>query len=252
MFDHRQLAAALESVSSVPAEPIVLTTAEEDALARRQGALARRQGAIARYGDPRRQIFDAMIETVAQRGYDRTTIERVLNAAQVPAPVFDEHFEDKQDCFLHALDKLFGRIEQILLACVRWPVPWPERIQLGLRALLVELAEHPDSARVALVECLSAGDASVARLRAALARLVAILDEGRAYAAEREAPESVYLPPQISAAIVGGITAIVHRQVLEERTAELPLLLDDLLYFALLPYLGHDGALCASGLAAAA
>ncbi len=249
MFDHRQLAAALESVSSVPAEPITLTTDTANA-----AALAGQEGGIARYGygDPRRRIFDAMIETVAQRGYDRTTIERVLNAAQIPAPVFDEHFEDKQDCFLHALDKLFGRIERVLLARTRWPVPWPERIQLGLRALLVELAEHPDSARVALVECLSAGDASVARLRAALARLVAILDEGRAYAAEQSSPGVEYLPTQISVAIVGGIAAIVHRQVLEDRTAELPLLLGDLLYFALLPYLGHDGALRASGLDLAA
>jgi AcrR family transcriptional regulator len=244
MFDHRQFAAALESVSSVPAEPIALT-ADDD-------ALTSWEGGIVRYGDPRRQIFDAMIETVAQRGYDRTTIERVLSAAQVPAPVFDEHFEDKQDCFLHSLDKLFGRVEQTLLASVRCTVSWPERIQIGLRALLVELAEHPDSARVALVECLGAGDASVARLRAALARLVAILDEGRTYASERGSPGGEYLPPQISVAIVGGIAAIVHRQVLEDRTAELPLLLGDLLYFALLPYLGHDSALSSSGLDAVA
>ncbi|HEY3865869.1 MAG TPA: TetR/AcrR family transcriptional regulator [Solirubrobacteraceae bacterium] len=244
MFDHRQLAAALESVSSMPAEPIALT-ADGD-------ALIDREYGVARYGDPRRQIFDAMIETVAQRGYDRTTIERVLHVAQIPAPVFDEHFEDKQDCFLHALDKLIGRLEQILLARVRWSAPWPERIQMGLRALLVELAEHPDSARVAMVECLSTGEAALARLRSALARLVAILDEGRAYAAERGSPGIEYLPPQISTAVVGGIAAIVHRQVLEDRTAELPLMLGDLLYFALLPYLGHDGALSASGLEAAA
>jgi AcrR family transcriptional regulator len=243
MFDHRQFAAALESVSSVPAEPIALTADD---------ALAGREDRIARYGDPRRQIFDAMIETVAQRGYDRTTIECVLNAAQVPAPVFDEHFEDKQDCFLCSLDRLFGRVEQIMLARVHWSVPWPERIQIGLRALLVELAEHPDSARVALVECLSAGDAAVARLRAALARLVAILDEGHEYAAEQGSPGGEYLPPQISLAIVGGIAAIVHRQVLEERTAELPLLLGDLLYFALLPFVGHERALCAAGLDAVA
>jgi AcrR family transcriptional regulator len=247
MFDHRQLAAALESVSGLPAETIAPTA--DDAA---EGALTGLEGGIARYCDPRRQIFDAMIETVAQRGYDRTTIERVTGAAQISAPVFEEHFEDKQDCFLHALDRIFGRIEQILLARVSWSAPWPERIQIGLRALLVELAEHPDSARVALVECLSAGDASVARLRAALARLVAILDEGREYAAERGSPGCEYLPPQISVAIVGGIAAIVHRQVLEERADELPLLLGDLLYFALLPYLGHDGALCASGLDAMA
>jgi hypothetical protein len=40
--------------------------------------------------------------------------------------------------------------------------------------------------------------------------------------------------------------------VLEGHTAELPALLPDLLYFALLPYLGHESAITAAGLGAAA
>jgi AcrR family transcriptional regulator len=239
MFDHRHLAAALESVSSVPAEPIAPGTGED--------ALARQGVELERPSDPRRQIFDAMIETVAHRGYDRTTIERVLSVAQVPAPVFEEHFENKRECFLQAIDELIGRFEQILLARVRWPVPWQERIQLGLQALLVELADHPDSARVAMVECLSAGESSVARLHSALARLVPILEEGRAHATDRGSTGAEHLPPQISVAVIGGIASIVHRQVLEGHTAELPALLPDLLYFALLPYLGHHRAMIAAG-----
>lgn len=246
MFDHRHLAAALESVSSVPAEP---SAAGIDGGIDGEGR-ARDGFAVYRRADPRRQIFDAMIETVAHRGYDLTTIERVLSAAQIPAPVFDEHFENKQECFLRTLDELIARLEQILAARVPGPgqAPWPERIRLGLETLLGELADHPDSARVALVECLSAGEASVTRLHRALARLVAILDEGRAQAADCEAAGIGYLPPQTAAAVVGGIASIVHRRVLEDRTAELPELLPELLYFALMPYLGHDGALNAAGI----
>jgi AcrR family transcriptional regulator len=240
MFDHRHLAAALESVSSVPAEPSAAGIDGE--------GLARDGFWTHRRADPRRQIFDAMIETVAHRGYELTTIERVLNAAQIPAPVFEEHFENKQECFLQTLDELLARFEQTLAARVPRQAPWPERIQLGLRTLLEELADHPDSARVAMVECLGAGEASVARLHHALARLVAILDEGRTQATERGSADIGHLPPQISAAVVGGIASIVHRQVLEGHTAELAALLGDLLYFALLPYLGHDRALSAAGL----
>jgi len=240
MFDHRHLAAALESVSSMPAEPSAAGIDGE--------GLARDEFRIYHCADPRRQIFDAMIETVAHRGYELTTIERVLSAAQLPAPVFDEHFEDKQECFLQTLDELIARLEQTLQAHVPREAPWPERIQLGLQTLLGELAGHPDSARVALVECFSAPEAAVACLHRALARLAAVLDEGRTQAIDDESAGIVHLPPQTSAAVVGGIASIVHRQVLEGHTAELGAQLGDLLYFALLPYLGHDRALSAAGL----
>jgi len=246
MFDHRHLAAALESVSSVPAEPV---TAGIDV-----DGLAHHDLGTHRYADPRRRIFDAMIETVARRGYDLTTIERVASVAGVPTAVFDEHFEDKRECFLRTLDELIARLESTVVARVNEQLPWPERIEVGLRALLTELAAHPDSSRVAMVECLSAGDAAIARLHRLMARLAGILDEGRAHASEHEADADwvEYLPPQISTAVVGGIVSIVHRRVLEDRTDELGAMLGDLLYFALLPYLGHDRALSIAGLGAEA
>jgi hypothetical protein len=100
---------------------------------------------------------------------------------------------------------------------------------------------------VALVECLSAGEPAIARLRSAMASFVPILEEGRRSAGSPE--DTDHLPPQTSEAVVGGIASILHRRVLEDRTSELPALLRDLLYFALMPYLGHERALVAAGLA---
>jgi AcrR family transcriptional regulator len=214
---------------------------------RRHLAVAPPEQSTVRRGDPRRRIVDALIATVAQRGYDRTTLERVLHVAEVPAPVFDEHFENKQDCFLQALDELIGRLECAVLERIARPLPWPERIRVGLQTLLYALAGHPDGARVAMVESLSAGEPAVERLRCALASFVPVLEEGLALA-----PSTEHLPPLTSEAVVGGIAAIVHRRVLEGHTAELPALLPDLLYFALMPYLGHHRALSAAGLSAAA
>jgi AcrR family transcriptional regulator len=214
---------------------------------RRHLAVAPPEHSMARRGDPRRRIVDALITTVAQRSYDRTTLERVLHVAEVPAPVFDEHFENKQDCFLQALDELIGRLECAVLERIARPLPWPERIRLGLQTLLRELAAHPDGARLAMVESLGAGEPAVERLRCALASFVPILEEGLVLT-----PGAEHLSPLTSEAVVGGIAAIVHRRVLEDHTAELPSLLPDLLYFALMPYLGHHRALSAAGLSAAA
>jgi AcrR family transcriptional regulator len=216
-------------------------------LHRRHLAVAPEPSTATHRSDPRRRILDALIVTVANRGYDRTTLERVLHVAEVPAPVFDEHFEDKQDCFLQAIDELIRRLELTVLERISRSAPWPERIRLGLQTLLRALALQPDAARVAIVESLGAGEPAIERLRAALAAFVPVLEEGLELA-----PSTEHLPPQTSEAVVGGIAAIVHRRVLEGHTAELPALLPDLLYFALMPYLGHHRALAAAGLSAAA
>lgn len=195
----------------------------------------------ARPADPRVRILDALIQTVSYRGYERTTIERVLCTADVPAAVFDEHFTDKEDCFLQALDELAERIESRVLERLAHQAPWPRRVRNGLEGLLEVLAEDPDGARVVLVECLSASAAASERHRALLRIFPALLEEGRFHSADPD-----HLPPGTSEALVGGIVAILHRRALEDRTGELPRLLGDLAYFALLPYLGHHRALLAA------
>lgn len=197
--------------------------------------------AASRSPNPRIRILDAMIATASYRGYDRTTIERVLQTAEVSAAVFDEHFESKEDCFLQALDALIARMERRVLERVERAVPWPERVRSGLGALLSALAEDPDGARVVLVECLSAGCAACERHHALLRVFPPLLDEGRFHCANPD-----LLPLHTSEAMVGGIISILHRRALEDRSGELPRLVGDLAYFALLPYLGHHRAIVAA------
>jgi AcrR family transcriptional regulator len=194
-----------------------------------------------RASDPRARILGALMATVSYRGYDRTTVERVLQTADVPAAIFDEHFANKEDCFLQALDELVARVEGRVLERVERDAPWPERVRSGLEALLDALTEDPDGTRVVLVECLSAGAAADERHRALLRVFPPLREEGRFHSADAD-----HLPPGTSEALVGGIVAILHRRALEDRTGELPRLLGDLAYFALLPYLGHHRALVAA------
>jgi AcrR family transcriptional regulator len=170
-----------------------------------------------------------------------------LQTADVPAAVFAEHFQNKEDCFLQALDAMIARLQGSVLEQFDKTACWPERVRLGITALLETLASDPEAARVGMVECLSAGPAAGERYRATLSAFVPLLEEGRCHAAYPE-----HLPPQTSEAVVGGIASILHRRVLEERTPELPALLGDLVYFVLVPYLGHHRALVAAGLPVAA
>jgi AcrR family transcriptional regulator len=188
--------------------------------------------------DPRKRILDAMVETVALRGYDRTTVSRVLSSTGLEEATFSEHFSDKHDCFMQAADDLLISVERDALAQFQRAVPWPERVRLALQSLLCSLAGNPAGARVVLVEMLGAGPEACERQRSVLALFATLVEEGRLQSEDTSA-----LPAQTSEAIVGGIASIVQRRILQGDTASLPELHADLTYFALLPYLDHERAL---------
>ncbi|HEV7936822.1 MAG TPA: TetR/AcrR family transcriptional regulator [Solirubrobacteraceae bacterium] len=188
--------------------------------------------------NPRRRLLDAMIETVALRGYDRTTVSRVLSNADLEEATFSEHFYNKHDCFMQAADDLLSRVENAAITQFQQVAPWSERVRLALQSLLCALARNPASARVALVEMLGAGPEACERQRSVLVLFAALIEEGRLQSADTSA-----LPSQTSEAIVGGIVSIVQRRILQGDTVRLPELYADLTYFALLPYLDHERAL---------
>ena len=132
-----------------------------------------------RSSDPRQRILDALVQTIALRGYDRTTIDRVLHIAEVPAPVFDEHFADKQDCLLVALDELIGRIECAVLEQIDGRASWSERVRIGSAdaacgARLQSRRRARGARRVP-----QRRRPAIARLRAAVASFVPLLEEGQ-------------------------------------------------------------------------
>jgi AcrR family transcriptional regulator len=178
-----------------------------------------------------------MIATVALRGYDRTTVSRVLSVAGLEEAVFSEHFRDKRDCFGQAVEGLLRAGERAALELFETADPWPERVRAGLALLLRTLADDPAAARVLLVEVFAAGPEMCERRRVAVSRLIALMEEGRG-----ESAGAGQLPAQTSEAIVGGVLSILHRRALQGETAELPALHGDLTYFALLPYVEHRRA----------
>lgn len=203
--------------------------------------------AVAQRGDPRRRMLDAMIHTVARRGYERATVSRMLTCADLPEAVFSEHFDDKHDCFVQALDELITSAERAALEHFARPVPWQERVKGALRDLLDALACNEDAARVLFVEVLAASPAALERQRQALDLFTSLIEQGRSLA-----PYANQLAPQTSEAIVGGIVSILHRRALQGEVAQLPALLPDLIYFALLPYLDQSEAMSVAELPTAA
>lgn len=193
--------------------------------------------------DPqRRRILDAMVAAVAERGYRETSIDDVLGRAGVSEETFSARFAGKEECFLAALDDFCGRLEHAIVASCARTASWSERLCVGLRTLLHELERDPQRTRLALAGTSDAGPAAMARLRRAYRAFVPFFDEGRRMVRHE-------LPRPTADAVVGGIALTVQNRVAvaEGDLSSLDDLLPDLVYFALVPYVGPRRACALAG-----
>jgi AcrR family transcriptional regulator len=206
------------------------TSAQEAAV-----VVGRRPAASGSEDLERRRILDAMVETVSERGYVGTEINEVLRRAGVTPSVFARQFAGKEECFVETINDAVGDLERAVAGA--WPsgAEWPERVRLGLRAFVRALVTDPARTRLAMVEAGCAGPAATLQVRSAYQRFVPYFDEGREEVAHD-------VPAPTSDAIVGGIAQTVQHHVASGDIAGLSNLLPDLVYFALVPYLGHRRA----------
>ncbi len=56
----------------------------------------------------RERLFAAMVATVDEKGYEATTVADLVELSGVSRSAFYKHFEDKQACFLAAVEELVG------------------------------------------------------------------------------------------------------------------------------------------------
>jgi AcrR family transcriptional regulator len=185
----------------------------------------------------RGRILAAMIDVVAERGAVNATVARVVARSGVSRRTFYELFEDREECFLTAFDEAVGRIATVVAAAYERPGPWCAKVRAALTALLELIEREPSVGRLLVVEALGAGPAALQRRQAALAPVIAAVDQGRA-----ESKRGEGLPALVAEGIVGGVFSLVHARLLEDPGAPLLELLGPLMASIVLPYLGPTAA----------
>jgi AcrR family transcriptional regulator len=187
----------------------------------------------------RERLISALILTLAEVGYQKTTVSMIGRRAAVSKSDFYKHFDSKDDCFFAAYDYAADRIrESAVEACAAIPpAQWPERVRAGVTALLTLLAEEPPLATIVLAEGLRAGRGIYDRYQAAVESFVPLLREGAP-----DPPGAGPVPPATDEAVVGGIAALLSRRVVAGETPDLGKLIPEVLEFALAPHLGTEGA----------
>jgi AcrR family transcriptional regulator len=186
----------------------------------------------------RERLLEAMIAVVNDKGYLATSIVEVAAHAGVSRQTLYDLFGDKESCFLAAHDWLIERLMAYIRPAWERPGTWSDQIRRAIAALLTAVSYRPEGARVAMIETLAAGPRAQARQRAAVEALAPFVDQGR-----EQTPLGARLPASVSRVVVGGAAALIFERIAAGRSAELRQLHPELLYFVLLPYLGHDRAL---------
>jgi AcrR family transcriptional regulator len=185
----------------------------------------------------RTRIIEAVADVSSVAGYGPMTVEDVIVTAGISRRSFYDLFGSKEQAFLAAFDDITGRLFAAIDVARDFSGGFAQRVESSLTALLEFLSEHPTYADLCLVQVMSAGPAAVERRNRALQRFACLIRT----AAEQELPQRTLPPAIVAEGIVGGIYEILYARVLNGRVDKLPELLPDLMYSALLPYVGAEG-----------
>lgn len=185
----------------------------------------------------RERIVTALVDTVAEHGYNNTTVAHITKAAAVSRRTFYEHFDDKEACFLAAYEMVSEHVRASMRAAADAFEEWPQKVRAALATMLRFFAGEPELARLCMIEPVAAGGEIAARHRASMQGMVEILKAGRP-----EHSGDHPLPEATEEALVGGIVSLIVREISAGRSAELESLLPDLVELTLAPYVGVEEA----------
>lgn len=186
----------------------------------------------------RERLLAAMLRATAELGYREVSVQEVLDRAGVSRPTFYEHFENKEGCFLAAFDSAAARLRERLETAAEDGEGWRQRFRLSLEELLRFVAEDPDAAMSLIVDARAACPPALERRDELLDHFASCLDSMvRAEADPANAPSAI-----AAAGIIGGIEALLYARLNRGEADDVQSLLPSLMYFAVLPYEGHEVA----------
>jgi AcrR family transcriptional regulator len=179
----------------------------------------------------RRRLASAWADSIATRGYRRTTVRHILDSSGVSRRGFYEHFGGKEEAFVaihaHALDAFASCVNRAF----REQPEWPAKVATALATALRCAADRPDEAQLLLGDPFAAGPHLSYCHDLLVARFAPGLLAGRELS---RAPA----PPGLEAALIGGLVGIISARVRAGAARTLPGLAAPLTEFVLTPYMG--------------
>jgi AcrR family transcriptional regulator len=185
----------------------------------------------------RDRIRRALVSLIDEQGYSRTTLEDLLERAEIDREGFERSFQTLDECFAEVWRRFTQEIAGQVLAVYAEEDNWRD----GIRAQAWELCrltiEDELRARICMVEVNFGGELVQATRDIVMGGYVELVHLGR-----YEQDHDVEVPKAKAEAAVGAIWERVARHI---TAGQLDSLVDDvpgLLYLVYLPYLGPEVA----------
>ena len=177
----------------------------------------------------RERLLRAMLELVAENGYQVASVPDVVTRARVSRSSFYQEFDGKLGCFLALCDEYSrGMIDEVLEAAGDFSErPWQEVIAGGMDAYLRWWRDRPEFARAFMVELPAAGTEGLEK-RIDLLRPFEDLFAGLARYMRATDRTLAPLPRLAPRAVVRGTTELIAEEVRRGRVGTLPDLTGDL------------------------
>jgi AcrR family transcriptional regulator len=163
----------------------------------------------------RERLFAAMVATVAEKGYEAATVADLVEMSGVSRSAFYRHFEDKQACFLAAIEALVEPAIQTVQGGLEMPGD-KERAKQAFEALIEKIVRQSAASKMCFVEIYAAGPAGVALVDRTLDTFETLVKQ-----LLDSIPGHEGMPPEIVRAIVGGIQKVIHKRLYRGQEEEL-------------------------------
>jgi len=176
--------------------------------------------------DQRERLQKALIELIAQKGYQAVRIIDLARLAHVSQPTFYRLYTDKEDLFLSAYDEIAQRTATIAIKAYGIDAPARERLLAAMRAFAELAMAEPEGTSLLLLGAFGAGAKANERRRSSLEALEAGIRVSRDGASDNAASDLTVK------AILGGIREVTTARLRAGRESELPALADELTAWA--------------------
>jgi AcrR family transcriptional regulator len=186
---------------------------------------------------PEERILWATVRLASEKGFESVRLFDVMERADVSRATFYELFESKEECLFAAYERVLEVLVAYVARAFEGTEPWPVKIKRALEACLEACSAEPEVTRMAAVEVPATRAEAQRRYCDALQRFLPLLIEGREYKRN-----GIDLPPDLELMAMGGAEAIIHEEVVADRTQDLPAKLPDILFTVLVPYMGPEAA----------
>jgi AcrR family transcriptional regulator len=171
----------------------------------------------------RTRLLAALIESMAEHGYVKSSVSDITSRALVSRRTFYENFESKEDAFLNGYATACSLVMDEVKREIAATETWQERLLVGMTTYIGSIMWSPAAALVFFRESWTAGQPAWDLRRTTTKRWAALVQSeiAQARAEDPELARTVRdLDDHLALAVVQGIEAIVIEALQEQMKAD--------------------------------